>query len=128
MMITTFSLKLLEAQTIAPGVKHFKFSCNDQASFAYIPGQFITLHIPSTENKQVLRRSYSIASIRGIDETIDFAASYIAQGPASTFLFALNPGDEVTASGPSGRLILRAEDQPRRYLLLATGTGITPYR
>ena len=33
----------------------------------------------------------------------------------------------VEASGPYGRFVLR-DDPPCRYLLLGTGTGVTPYR
>jgi ferredoxin-NADP reductase len=48
-------------------------------------------------------------------------------GFATGKLNALAPGDMVEASGPYGRFILR-DDPPCRYLLVATGTGVTPYR
>ena len=34
----------------------------------------------------------------------------------------------IDASGPYGRFCLQAGDTNRRYLLVATGTGVTPYR
>ncbi len=126
MAAASFYLRLTGVHTLAPGVKHFQFERTDQQLFSFIPGQFITLLLPHEGKK--LRRSYSVASLPGQDNTLDFAASYVDGGAASEFLFNLAIGSEVEAIGPAGRLILREEDHPARYLLIATGTGITPYR
>lgn len=121
-----FSLVLKKADLIAPGVRHLTFTCEDTQPFNFIPGQFITLLIPTPE--KTLRRSYSIAnSYHDGGPTVEFAASYVKDGTASELLFNLKPGDKVTATGPFGRLILRNEE-PTRYVLMATGTGVTPYR
>src|SRR5690606_12693220 len=40
----------------------------------------------------------------------------------------LDEGDTVDASGPYGRFCLMPNDANRRYLLIGTGTGVTPYR
>src|SRR5690606_28465104 len=37
-------------------------------------------------------------------------------------------GDVVQATGPFGRFCLQPRDDNRRYLLIGTGTGVTPYR
>lgn len=125
MALPTSRITLVETAYISPTVKHFKFSMPTDRPFNFIPGQFITLHIPSGE--KILKRSYSIASIPDKDKTIDFAASYVAQGVASEFLFNLKIGASIEMIGPLGRLILR--DEPvKRYVLIATGTGVTPYR
>lgn len=126
MALATFSLRLEAVRDIAPGVKHFQFTRADKEAFHFIPGQFITLLLDVDGKK--LRRSYSVASIPGQEKTIDFAASYVSGGVASEILFNLAIGDELEGSGPSGRLVLREEDHPKRYLFIATGTGITPYR
>ncbi|MFM2322762.1 MAG: phenol hydroxylase [Pseudomonadota bacterium] len=121
-----FHLTLEASEQIAPNVKHFTFCCKEGESFDFIPGQFITLHIPTAE--KVLRRSYSIANkTHKATNKIEFAASYVPEGVASELLFTLQAGDTVTATGPFGRLILR-EEVPARYILVATGTGVTPYR
>ena len=50
-------------------------------------------------------------------------------GGAATALFEGLPiGGTVDASGPFGRFCLLPNDANRRYLLIGTGTGITPYR
>lgn len=121
-----FHLILETSEQIAPDVKHFTFLYEEGASFEFIPGQFITLHIPTPE--KILRRSYSIANkTHESTNKIEFAASYIPTGIASQCLFTLKPGDQLTATGPFGRLILR-DEMPQRYILVATGTGVTPYR
>lgn len=125
----TFQLVLSSVIQIAPYVKHFVFRCEH---FSYLAGQFITIHFPvQTEaGEKILRRSYSVATTpEKFKETgcIEFAAGYVKNGPASELLFHLNPGDTLQASGPFGRLILK-EEMPKRYIFVATSTGITPFR
>jgi ferredoxin-NADP reductase len=126
MSLQTFPLILKETYMITPTVRHFAFVREDASHFQFIPGQFITIHFE--QNGKTLRRSYSVASIPARTEAIEFAASYIEGGPGSEFLFHLNIGDTLQASGPFGRLILREDEMPRRYVFVATGTGVTPYR
>ncbi len=121
-----FTLVLVESQQIAPAVKHLTFCREDREAVCFIPGQFITLYIPTAE--KVLRRSYSIANrSHEASDRIEFAASYVPDGTASDLLFTMQVGDTVVAAGPFGRLILK-DEQPMRYILVATGTGVTPYR
>lgn len=122
MTIKTYPMRLVESHSISPKVKHFSFST--EAFTQFIPGQFITIHF-YVEGK-ALKRSYSVAN-HDTGQGIEFAASYVPNGPASELLFNLRPGEELQASGPFGRLILK--DEPvQRYFLIATSTGITPYR
>lgn len=126
MSINTFSATLKESFMISPKVKHFIFTCNQMPPFHFIPGQFISIHF-EYEQKSV-KRSYSIANAPKKDNVIEFAAGYFENGPGTTYLYQLKPGDEVEMSGPFGRLILREELTPKRYILVATSTGTTPYR
>lgn len=125
MSIELFPIILQKTDMLSPNVKHFRFQCQTQTAFSYTPGQFITLHFEH-EGKS-LRRSYSIANAPCGDHHIEFAAGYVENGPASHLLFNLKEGDTLQASGPYGRLILKDED-PGRYILIATSTGVTPYR
>src|SRR5688572_28139964 len=121
----THTLILQSAKMITPGVRHLSFVRQDGEPFLYIAGQFITLHFE--DQGKLLRRSYSVASIRGVDATLDFAASYVKGGLGTQLLFDLQPGQTVEASGPHGKLVLRDEPMAR-CILVGTGTGITPYR
>lgn len=125
MQIPTRTFTVVDSQLISPRVKHIALQNQDGTALSFIPGQFITVHFNHQE--QSYRRSYSIASIPGHDQSLDFAASFVENGPGSQYLFALQAGDTVQLSGPFGRLILK-EENVKRLFLIATGTGITPYR
>ena len=121
-----FQLVLQSARMITPRVRELTLVREDQSPLDYTPGQFITLFIEA--EGQRLRRSYSIASIPGSEPNeLRIAATYVDGGRATARLFAMEPGERIEAMGPFGRLVLR-EDPPGRYLLVATGTGVTPYR
>jgi len=51
------------------------------------------------------------------------------KGICSNFLCDTNAGDEVKLTGPSGKVMLMPEEDPKTDLIMvATGTGIAPYR
>jgi len=51
------------------------------------------------------------------------------KGICSNFLCDTNPGDEVKLTGPAGKVMLMPEEDPKTDLIMvATGTGIAPYR
>ena len=50
-----------------------------------------------------------------------------SQANFAVYTTLLEPGDTVDASGPFGRFCLMPNDSNRRYLLIATGTGIASF-
>ena len=51
------------------------------------------------------------------------------KGICSNFLCDTKPGDEVKMTGPAGKVMLLPEEDPTTdYIMVATGTGIAPYR
>lgn len=125
MQINTFPITLKESSMISPKVKHFIFTCEVVPHFNYLPGQFITIHFE--HQGKSLKRSYSIANAPKKDNQIEIAAGYFANGPGTELLYNLTPGDTIQVSGPYGRLIIK-DEIPGRFILVATSTGITPYR
>lgn len=125
MQINTFPITLERAFMISPKVKHFVFKCDEEPIFDYAPGQFITIHFDV--DGKTLRRSYSIANAPQKNNTIEFAAGFVENGPGTNLLFNLKQGDKLSINGPFGRLTLK-ENDPHRYILVATSTGITPFR
>lgn len=116
---------------IAPTVAHLSFVRDDGQPLDFVPGQFIQIHFQYADGTAT-KRSYSIAN--GDAQTyegaarVDIAVSYVPGGAATALFEALPIGERVDASGPFGRFILMPADANRRYLLIGTGTGITPYR
>lgn len=51
------------------------------------------------------------------------------KGVCSNFLCDTKPGDDVVMTGPAGKVMLLPEEDPTTdYIMVATGTGIAPYR
>jgi ferredoxin--NADP+ reductase len=51
------------------------------------------------------------------------------KGVCSNFLCDTKPGDKVQMTGPAGKVMLLPEEDPNTdYIMVATGTGIAPYR
>merc|ERR1712021_15392 len=51
------------------------------------------------------------------------------KGICSNFLCDTKPGEEVSMTGPAGKVMLMPEQDPSTdYIMVATGTGIAPYR
>lgn len=121
----TFPIRLEHSEHITPHILRFTFKCVDSDAFEYKPGQFLNIHFDA--HGDPTHRSYSIANPPAADGNIEIAVSPIGNGLASGLLLGLNPGDVIDASGPYGRFILR-DDEPCRYILAGTGTGIAPYR
>ncbi|NIP16695.1 MAG: hypothetical protein GWM88_18860 [Pseudomonadales bacterium] len=62
-------------------------------------------------------------------ETDDPDEHHLFLGACSNYLCDLKAGDEVRLTGPNGkRFLLPADPDAHDYLLLATGTGIAPFR
>ncbi|WP_057919809.1 ferredoxin--NADP reductase [Lysobacter antibioticus] len=126
-----FPLKLVSRRMLAPTVGHYVFLRDDGEPLDYIPGQFIQVHFQYADGTAT-KRSYSLANIHdhalGPGETVEIAVSYVTGGAATALFEGMGDGDLVQASGPFGRFCLNPADSNRRYLLIATGTGVTPYR
>lgn len=93
----------------------------------YNAGQFISIHFE--HEGQPIRRSYSIANADHLNptKTIVIVLTVLPDGLASQFLKNAPIGTTLMLSGPYGALIL-PEDLPQRLFLVATGTGVAPYR
>jgi ferredoxin-NADP reductase len=130
-MAHQFPLRLVGSRMLAPSVRHLDFARDDGQPLDFIPGQFIQVHFSYPDGTPT-KRSYSLATIHdhalGPGESVQIAVSYVRGGAATSLFEELGEGEQITASGPYGRFCLGAGDQNRRYLLIGTGTGVTPYR
>jgi len=129
-MADHFQLRLVDSRMLAPTVRHLAFERVDGQPLAFVPGQFLQIHF-HYDDGTATKRSYSIATVgngHAPVQRIEIAVSYVDGGAATQLLSGLNIGDTIEASGPYGRFCLQETDTHPRYLLLATGTGVTPYR
>ncbi len=126
-----FPLKLVDRRMLAPTVAHLSFLRSDGEPLDFIPGQFVQVHFQYPDGTAT-KRSYSLATIHdhtlGPGEAVEIAVSYVTGGAATALFEGLPLDGEIEASGPYGRFCLTPADSNHRYLLIGTGTGVTPYR
>jgi ferredoxin-NADP reductase len=72
-------------------------------------------------------RPYSLYSGEA-DPYLEILVRRVEGGAVSPHLALLSAGDRVTVEAPRGRFALDRTQQGERVLLLATGTGIAPFR
>jgi len=92
--------------------------------FAYQPGQFLTLRIPSERTGSVAR-CYSLASSPHTDVQPKVTVKRTIDGYASNWVCDnVKAGDEIEVLPPSG--IFTPKDLDEDLLLFAAGSGVTP--
>ncbi len=90
--------------------------------FTYRAGQYVTLW-----RDQTLGRSYSLASVPGLDEVLEFHIKLIPGGAFSSWAHrTLQPGAPLMLQGPVGQCFYTAGAQDQDLLLIGTGTGLAP--
>ncbi|WP_017661358.1 ferredoxin--NADP reductase [Baaleninema simplex] len=124
-------------------VRHLKFDISE-GNLRYLEGQSIGIVPPGEDEKGKPHklRLYSIASTRhgddGDDKTVSLCVRELeykhpetgetVYGVCSRHLCELNPGDDVAITGPVGKEMLLPDDEHANVIMMATGTGIAPFR
>jgi ferredoxin--NADP+ reductase len=126
-------------------VRHLTFDISE-GNLRYLEGQSIGIVPPGVDDKNGKPhklRLYSIASTRHGDhedeKTISLCVRQLeyqdpesgetVQGVCSTYLCNLPVGDaDVKITGPVGKEMLLPDDKDATVIMLATGTGIAPFR
>lgn len=103
----------------------FSFRTTRDPSFRFDNGHFVMLGIDM--GGKPLLRAYSIASPNH-DEELEFLSIKVPDGPLTSRLQAIQPGQEIFVSNkPVGTLVVRDLRPGRTLYLLATGTGLAPF-
>lgn len=103
----------------------FSFTTTRDPGMRFENGHFVMLGL-RIENKPLLR-AYSIASAN-YEAFLEFLSIKVADGPLTSRLQSIKPGDEVLVSRkPTGSLILHDLRPGKRLFLLSSGTGLAPF-
>ena len=124
-------------------VQHITFDISG-GDLRYLEGQSLGIIPEGTDpkGKPHKLRLYSIGSTRHGDNLDDKTISLcvrqleykdpktdkLVQGVCSTYLCNLKPGDPVQMTGPVGKEMLLPDDEDAKIIMMATGTGIAPFR
>jgi len=124
-------------------VRHVTFDISG-GDLRYVEGQSIGIVPPGTDDKGKSHklRLYSIASTRHGDKLDDQTVSLCVRqleykqpetgetvyGVCSPYLCNLELGADVAITGPVGKEMLLPDDEEATVVMMATGTGIAPFR
>ncbi len=112
-------------------------------AFPFLEGQSAGMAPPglNARGRAHVPRLYSIACDRdgeaGLANTLSLCVKRVvfktesgneAHGLASNMLCDAQPGDELPMTGPAGREFVLPDEPTANYLLIATGTGVAPFR
>lgn len=124
-------------------VRHLTFDL-EGGDLRYLEGQSIGIIPEGTDDKGKPHklRLYSIASTRHGDHLNDKTVSLCVrkleykhpetgekvEGVCSSYLCRMQPGESVKITGPVGKEMLLPSDPNANIIMMATGTGIAPFR
>ncbi|HQT47610.1 MAG TPA: ferredoxin--NADP reductase, partial [Acidocella sp.] len=103
----------------------FSFTATRNPGFRFISGQFTMIGLQV--NGRPLLRAYSMCNANH-EEQLEFFSIKVANGPLTSVLQKLQPGDEILVGGkPTGTLIQDNLHPGKTLYLLGTGTGLAPF-
>jgi ferredoxin/flavodoxin---NADP+ reductase len=103
----------------------FSFTTTRDHSLRFENGHFVMLGL-QVDGKPLMR-AYSIASANH-EEHLEFLSIKVPDGPLTSRLQNIKPGDEVLVSRkPTGTLTLHDLKPGKRLYLLSSGTGLAPF-
>ncbi len=103
----------------------FSFRTTRDTSFRFRNGHFTMIGL-KVDGKPLLR-AYSVASAN-YEEYLEFLSIKVPDGPLTSRLQHLQPGDKVLVGRkPTGTLLLDYLRPGKRLYLLGTGTGLAPF-
>jgi len=117
--------RLVRSAFLSEQTRHLEFAVVGVDAFNFTPGQFVSIQQPKSDGK-THTRAYSLASMPRAGATFDLCLNRVEQGFLSNWLCDLEEGATVQLHGPHGMFTLREPKQDA--VLIATGTGIAPFR
>lgn len=103
----------------------FSFRTTRDPGLRFRNGHFLMLGLQV--DGRPLMRAYSVASANH-EETLEFLSIKVPDGPLTSRLQHLKPGDEILVSRkPTGTLVMDDLRPGRHLYLFGTGTGLAPF-
>ncbi len=104
----------------------FSFTTTRSPGFRFKNGHFTMMGLEKDDGKPLLR-AYSITSAN-YEDKLEFFSIKVPDGPLTSRLQFLEPGDEVLVNSKStGTLVTDALLPGKHLYLISTGTGLAPF-
>jgi len=121
--IGEYNSKVLQVEEINSNTRSFILEF--PKDFSFIPGQYISISIPY--NGKVIRRSYSLCSLKIKNDTLGLCIKKVENGIGTSYLFNIKEGDYISFIGPIGAFKLANKSLQKEIVFVSTGTGIAPF-
>ena len=93
--------------------------------FPFEPGQYATLGLVGHDSPKLIQRPMSVSSSADDLSEYEFFIRLVDQGGFTPLLWERKVGDPINIKGPKGKFLL--QDDGRRALFVASGTGLAPF-
>lgn len=121
-------VKVLQRQLITPDTVNISIVLpgTTQAPAPYLPGQFVTLALPSS--RETLYRSYSLCGDGDASQPWELTIKRVKMGSVSNYFYnSVQEGTLLYSSLPRGTFTLPNQvNRDMNFVFIAAGSGITP--
>ena len=126
MPVALYKAKLAEKIDLTSKFIFFQFELTEPHRIEFKAGQYLLLNVPGEAKK----RQYSIVSAPRLDHAVKLLVELVEGGKASTYLSAMNIGDEAEFFAPAGEFTISEEvlAASMPLVFIATGSGLAPLR
>jgi len=116
--------RVVGLQTLTHDVMQVRLQLPRNQRFHYLAGQYIDLL-----TRDGRRRSFSIANPPGEEGVLELHVRRVPDGYLTSYVFeGMQERDLLRFQGPLGTFFLREENQDRRLIFVAGGTGLAPIK
>ncbi len=118
------SAQIISKTEIAENVFHLVITGKELMNMPYIPGQHLRVFIGfgmHTSFKEKIR-TYSVWKYDRVSGTIDMAVCAHSEGPGSSWIKSLVPGNTIYLSAPKGKFIL--DTSATEYLFIGDASAL----
>lgn len=126
---TKVKCRVIAKRWLTPTVMGLEFEPSKK--FRFEGGQFLSIYVPDEKGGKPLRRAYSFASHAAHapkgERPYQLCIKVLIGGPGSQYLATLEIGEAFDATAPYGDFLYESEEG-RRICMIATGSGIAPFR
>ncbi|NLR95233.1 hybrid-cluster NAD(P)-dependent oxidoreductase [Rhizobium sp. P38BS-XIX] len=117
-------LECLSVTPEAPDVMTFTFGSDKDNWFRYLPGQFVTLELPTAP--EPVMRTYTLSSTPSRPFSVAVTVKAQKDSIGTRWMFEnLKPGMRIKAFGPLGDFT-HIRHPGEKYLFVSAGSGVTP--